>query len=265
MWSCFAPPSQLGTPLVWNPSPAQVASRLFSAQELSALRRDATFRRQIDEGLVLEVEPIHASSEQSSWVSLTRRRELREADPIAGGLRDRTAVKWAEVSWRSVSLARRERRLTDDSFTPATSFTFSEKQCLTEAANSSAERRMDEVVIDARIDSPEHQGASCIARQTEASAMRQHARQREDKISAGGAQNFYKAVRVCDTCFQVRAERLSSWRCEYDDKSCIATSSVHHRLKFLIVLSPRRLNSTSLAFDMVSKLIVLAIPTSRVD
>ena len=33
--------------------------------------------------------------------------------------------------------------------------------------------------------------------------MRQHARKREDEFLAGGAQNFYKTVRVCGSCFRV--------------------------------------------------------------
>ncbi|CAN0400425.1 unnamed protein product, partial [Ectocarpus sp. 12 AP-2014] len=41
--------------------------------------------------------------------------------------------------------------------------------------------------------------------ETESSTMRQHARKREDEFLAGGAQNFYKTVRVCGSCFRVYA------------------------------------------------------------
>ncbi|CAM9555819.1 unnamed protein product [Scytosiphon promiscuus] len=41
--------------------------------------------------------------------------------------------------------------------------------------------------------------------ETESSVMRQHARKREEEFLARGAQNFYKPVRVCGSCFRVYA------------------------------------------------------------
>ena len=80
---------------------------MFSGQELSALRRDASFRRQIEEGLVMEVDP--------STPAMTEGARGRcfgpKGDPVAGGLKDRDPRDWSEVSWKSVSLARQEKEL----------------------------------------------------------------------------------------------------------------------------------------------------------
>lgn len=200
-----------------------MATRLFSGQELSALRRDASFRRQIAEGLVMEVEPSAANlaswagggktaghqGSQTTGSEVEKEKDGRGAggakgDPIAGGLKDRDPKNWSEISWKSVCLARKEserrgRGITEE---PGTSTILgdivSPQKGVTPVLQGEGGIGTNGGVREAQ-----GKGKSRVLQETEASAMRQHARKREDNFIAGGAQNFYKPVRVCASCFRV--------------------------------------------------------------
>lgn len=200
----------------WFPSGLlQVATRLFSGQELSALRRDASFRRQVEEGLVMEVGPStatttaggHGGGRQHEGLGGVAGAEGREGggggpkgDPVAGGLKDRDPRRWSEVSWKSVSLARKEKERRERNAREE-----KEALCVLEPGES------DKKCVGVRKTTDSAGGGGTEAKErrrrslqeTEASTMRQHARKREDDFIAGGAQNFYKPVRVCDSCFRV--------------------------------------------------------------
>ncbi|CAM9193873.1 unnamed protein product, partial [Choristocarpus tenellus] len=174
----------------------EVAIRLFSAQELSALRRDAQFRRQIDEGLVMEVE-VPKGSELLPLQSA----HGTGIDPIAGGLKDRDGKEWAEVILRSILLARQERKRVEAAgggVVPGP-----EQGLQREGAHSDIIVEQEQGVGGAMSALPINGSISRVLQETEASLMRQHARKREDDLLAGGAQNYYTSVRVCSTCFQV--------------------------------------------------------------
>lgn len=199
----------------------KVATRLFSGQELSALRRDASFRRQMEEGLVMEVQRLNPSATTGGHAGGQHEGvEGRggtatgggsgggggggggpKGDPIAGGLKDRNPTEWSEVSWKSISLARKER----------------DRRACGGAHGKGAPTLLDSGGSQ-KEDIGAGKGADCTVnggggakegrkrslQETESSAMRQHARKREEEFLAGGAQNFYKPVRVCGSCFRVR-------------------------------------------------------------
>eukprot|EP00752_Nemacystus_decipiens_P011149 g9905.t1 len=179
-----------------------VATRLFSGQELSALRRDASFRRQIEEGLVMEVDP----STPAMTGGARGRGFGRKGDPVAGGLKDRDPRDWSEVSWKSVCLARQEKERrachTKGEKNDAPFSVGAEKSQAKDAgvATSALGASREGVAGEARAG-----GRGRLLQETESSSMRQHARKREDELLAGGAQNFYKPVRVCGSCFRVYA------------------------------------------------------------
>lgn len=144
----------------------------------------------------------------------------RRLDPVAGGLKDRDPKKWSEVSWKSISLARQERggtRASDDgphkSPTRIRVIGASGDNGVNDGTKAKALR---DVASELRHEGEEGEhsegekegtgsrgGRRRAFQDTEASAMRQHARLRECEILAGGAQNFYKPVRVCGSCFRV--------------------------------------------------------------
>lgn len=207
----------------------QVASRLFSGQELFVLRRDASFRRQIKEGLVMEVEPFanttdggakHGNSPIAPGSTTIEEESCRrggagvKGDPVAGGLRDRNPRDWSEVSWKSISLARRESDQRGHQHHQEGGALVSQApgaaSLQINSSNSARDRGSDraddgvDVSGGGRAGTDKSKGARDRAQQeTEASAMRQHARKREDDFVAGGSQNFYKPVRVCGSCFRV--------------------------------------------------------------
>ena len=209
-----------------------MASRLFSGQELSTLRRDETFRRQIEEGLVIEVDsstdkahkghggnpsnplPTARTTGRGSRVKDDRQ---KGRDPT-GRMKDRDPRVWCEVPWKSVVLARNEknRRQLDRV----------EGDGSPEAQDGAVQSRGNEV--ESKLPLPEDRGRigrhdhverdktrsedgqeglkdrnRWMLRETKTGFMRQHARKREDEILRGGAQNFYKPVRVCESCFRV--------------------------------------------------------------
>lgn len=210
-----------------------MASRLFSGQELSALRRDANFRRQVEDGLVTEVEaPLATRADGEGAVRGNGggggKQECPASgpigggggrlkrDPIAGGLRDRDPRNWFEVSMKSVSLARKERgsrKRGNFKEEPASGGAGSGMGVLQASRSMSDIPRQDGGRGGA--DGGEgsgggrNLGASRMLQETEASAMRTHARKREDEVVVGGAQNFYKPVRVCGPCFRVSVLSLS--------------------------------------------------------
>lgn len=132
-------------------------------------------------------------------------------DPVAGGLKDRDPNKWSEVSRKSVILARQERgsrgvaerqgtagdteagELRENGAVPTKKGT--------SGAGGGGQGTSDEGGAGVAV---ARQGGNRVMQATEASSMRQHARRREDEFLAGGAQNFYKTVRVCASCFRVR-------------------------------------------------------------
>ena len=223
------PPSSL--------TPLKVASRLFSGQELSALRRDASFRRQVEDGLVTKVEPSTAMKADGGGMGGHARggggmqetstsgptgaggigSNRPKRDPIAGGLKDRDPRKWSEVSLKSVSLARKERDRRKSSFKEeaAIGLAGSAPGMLKANRSTSDIPRRDGDKIGASGMGGEsggggrNSGVSRMLQETEASTMRTHARKREDEVVAGGAQNFYKPVRVCESCFRVSALSLA--------------------------------------------------------
>ncbi|CAM9727174.1 unnamed protein product, partial [Laminaria digitata] len=248
----------------------EVASRLFSGQELSALRRDANFRRQVEDGLVTEVEPTTATRADEGGVGGGGGKQESPAsgptgagggigtsrpkrDPIAGGLKDRDPRNWFEVSLKSVSLARKERnRRRSSSKEDAAAIGLAGPGSGGLKANRSTSDivppRQDGGKVGAAGGGGESGRAggggeslgivSRMLQETEASTMRKHARKREDEIVAGGAQNFYKPVRVCEPCFRVyalldmaretitRQEALAaeaSAACDRSDSSLIAS------------------------------------------
>lgn len=157
----------------------------------------------------------------------------RKLDPVAGGLKDRDPKTWSEVSWSSVSLARQERSRREREYNADRESNLGGKRTAGDCGNDSdvdgegpskifsKAVREGVVVVDAASRGTRNldglrgdMGKAAEAGQrafqeTEASAMRQHSRKREDKVLAGGAQNFYKSVRVCGTCFQVGAAWFS--------------------------------------------------------
>lgn len=210
-----------------------MATRLFSGQELSSLRRDASFRRQIEEGLVMEVELPTSSAgvgtQETETAALSGQRR-QKPDPIAGGLKDRDPKKWFEVSWRSISLARQERarrgRKCEDDGDSKPSGQHSAGDSRNNRGVEGVQPQISSKASRERADSStpgvgrgtndtddrggERKKVGAVGdvrafQETEASAMRQHARKREDQVLAGGAQNFYKSVRVCGACFRVSA------------------------------------------------------------
>ena len=197
----------------------KVATRLFSGQELSALRRDASFRRQIEEGLVMEVKPSTPTLTTGARATARQNEGMDgrggaagggsgggsggpKGDPIAGGLKDRNPREWSEVSWKSVSLARKER--------DRRACNGKEGQGAPSLLDSGESKKKDVGTGKGAADRTVGGGAEAkegrkrSLQETESSAMRQHARKREDEFIAGGAQNFYKPVRVCGSCFRVR-------------------------------------------------------------
>lgn len=170
----------------------------------------------------------------------------RRLDPVAGGLKDRDPKKWSEVSWRSVCLARQEsgrnagcntttgRKINDPirqrgRDVPGCSSGIgvegtgqygmvSELTAKGGGVGSGAYGGGGSASAGGSgIVGGDKVGASGTTRrafqETEASAMRQHARKREDQVLAGGAQNFYKSVRVCGSCFTVSAALQVSCLC----------------------------------------------------
>lgn len=123
-----------------------------------------------------------------------------KGDPVAGGLKDRDPRAWSEVSWKSVSLARKEKERRachargDNRDTP---FNIDSSE---EAPTKGAEEGKS---ADGAGVAEAKAGRRRPLQETESSSMRQHARKREDELLAGGAQNFYKIVRVCGSCFRV--------------------------------------------------------------
>ncbi|CBN77180.1 Response receiver [Ectocarpus siliculosus] len=199
----------------------EVATRLFSGQELSALRRDASFRRQIEEGLVMEVKTPssttagagggeggqHAGGGASAPGRHCGAGGGPKGDPVAGGLKDRDPTAWSEVSWKSISLARRGRENRAGSAKE-------DKEGLSLLDSGETQNKFGTVGkggvgegADGSSGSGEGQKDTRrrSLQETESSTMRQHARKREDEFLAGGAQNFYKPVRVCGSCFRVYA------------------------------------------------------------
>lgn len=136
-----------------------------------------------------------------------------KGDPVAGGLKDRDPRDWSEVSWKSVSLARKEKErrvchVEEEKKDTPSSLGAEKSQTKDAGAGKSA-------------DGAGRSGAEAKARrgrslqETEASFMRQHARKREDEFLMGGAQNFYKSVRVCGSCFRVSGLCLCCWVCAW--------------------------------------------------
>lgn len=123
-----------------------------------------------------------------------------KGDPVAGGLKDRDPRNWSEVSWKSISLARKEKEHRERNAKEE-----KEALCLLEPGQSQKKDAGERKTAD----SAGGGGAEVKERrrrplqETESSTMRQHARKREDDFIAGGAQNFYKPVRVCGSCFRV--------------------------------------------------------------
>lgn len=186
---------------------SKVATRLFSGQELSALRRDASFRRQIEEGLVMEVDP----STTATTGGARGRGFGPKGDPVAGGLKDRDPRDWSEVSWKSVCLARQEKERrachAKEGTKDAPSNVDSENsQAKVSGTGTSARGAGREGAEEAKAG-----GRGRSLQETESSSMRQHARKREDEFLAGGAQNFYKPVRVCGSCFRVSGLMIVSF------------------------------------------------------
>ncbi|CAM9154605.1 unnamed protein product [Discosporangium mesarthrocarpum] len=192
----------------------EVAMRLFSAQELSTLRRDAQFRRQMEEGLVMEVEaPLPGGESAPDLGKATGAGAQGSLDPIAGGLKDRDTQHWAEVITRSILLARQERRgMGNHSSAPHPEI---EPQARGQGQGVGGD-------VDDEGGAGMGGGGGLkgspggggrgggrrpkrLLQETEASGMRQHARKREEDLLAGGAQNYYTPVRVCQTCFRVYA------------------------------------------------------------
>lgn len=175
----------------------KVATRLFSGQELSALRRDASFRRQIEEGLVMEVDPPTSATTGGA----RGRGGGPKGDPVAGGLKDRDPRDWSEVSWKSICLARKEKELR--------ACHAKEKKGTSPNLDSEEKSQTGDAGAGKSAGGTGRGGAEAKAgrgrslQETESSSMRQHARKREDEVLAGGAQNFYKPVRVCGSCFRV--------------------------------------------------------------
>lgn len=141
-----------------------------------------------------------------------------KGDPVAGGLKDRDPRKWSEVSWKSVILARQDRDIRGDAGRQSTGGRAEDGRLrengwaptkdVTDHAGG-GQGASDESERGGTV----RQGGSRMMQATEASAMRQHARRREDEFLAGGAHNFYKPVRVCASCFRVR--RLFCYRFFY--------------------------------------------------
>ncbi len=125
-----------------------------------------------------------------------------KGDPIAGGPKDRNPREWSEVSWKSISLARRGR--------DRRAYGGSQGKGAPPLLASGVSQKMDiggpgkgvDGTVSGRGDGTG--GRKRSLQETESSAMRQHARKREEEFLAGGAQNFYKPVRVCGSCFRVR-------------------------------------------------------------
>lgn len=208
--------------------PVKVATRLFSGQELSVLRRDASFRRQVEEGLVIEVEqhPVPDSGGGEPATSSESRTRRRRGDPVAGGLKDRDPKDWCDVSWKSISLARND--MTGRREGGGQHATFPESCSVAEERLRGEPTQPEQSSVSARDATEWSAGGGALVkgrdgdgakgtdgwdrglafRETEASAMRQHARRREDFILAGGAQNFYTSVRVCHACFRVSTSWL---------------------------------------------------------
>lgn len=125
-----------------------------------------------------------------------------KGDPVAGGLKDRNPTAWSEVSWKSINLARRGRE----------NLAGKDKEGLSlldsgETQNKQGTVGKSRVGKGADGSSGSGEGQKDTRRrslqETESSTMRQHARKREEEFLAGGAQNFYKPVRVCGSCFRV--------------------------------------------------------------
>ena len=127
-----------------------------------------------------------------------------KGDPVAGGLRDRDPREWSEVSWKSISLARKEkerRACHANEKKDASSKLDPEKS---QAKDAGAGNSTDGA---GGFGKERKAGRGRSLQETESSSMRQHARKREDGFLEGGAQNFYKPVRVCGSCFRVSRSR----------------------------------------------------------
>lgn len=123
-------------------------------------------------------------------------------DPVVGGLRERDPVDWHEVSWKSVSLAKQEQG-------HRKSRAKGETQAVCLVGNGDPKKDGGGAGVSADDTDGGGEGAkerkSRSLQETESSTMRQHARKREEEFLARGAQNFYKPVRVCGSCFRVSA------------------------------------------------------------
>lgn len=127
---------------------------------------------------------------------------------------------WCEVSWKSIILARKERGCRGRGHEECGK---EYQKCRADVARAQENdasqglsgagrgtdhqhglegvaKSWDEAGGHAK---PKDGTTSRMLMETEASSMRQHARKREDEVLRGGAQNFYKSVRVCESCFVV--------------------------------------------------------------
>lgn len=127
---------------------------------------------------------------------------------------------WCEVSWKSIILARKERGCRGRGHEEYEKGYRESRADVARAQENDVSRGIsgtgrgtdrhhslegvakgwDEEGGHAR---PKDGRTSRMLMETEASSMRQHARKREDEVLRGGAQNFYKSVRVCESCFVV--------------------------------------------------------------
>lgn len=124
-----------------------------------------------------------------------------KGDPVAGGLKDRDPRDWSEVSWKSICLARKEKErrachANEEKKDAPSTLDIEKSQTIDAGAENGAGGA-------GRGGAEAKSGRGRSLRETESSSMRQHARKREDEFLAGGAQNFYKLVRVCGSCFRV--------------------------------------------------------------
>lgn len=159
----------------------------------------------------MEVDPSTSATTSSTTSSTTSamaggargRGGGSKGDPVAGGLKDRDPRDWSEVSWKSVCLARKEKEL-------RACHAIEKKEDTLPSVDSEEKPRAIDAGAGKIADGTVRGGAETKAatkgrslQETESSSMRQHARKREDEFLAGGAQNFYKPVRVCGSCFRV--------------------------------------------------------------
>lgn len=139
---------------------------------------------------------------------------------LSDGGSDWDSRDWCEVSWKSIILARKERGCggrghEDDEKgyrkSRADGAQAQEKDVVpghSGAGGGTDHQHGLEKVAQGRGEEGSRSGredgkTSRMLMETEASSMRQHVRKREDEVLKGGAQNFYKSVRVCESCFVV--------------------------------------------------------------